>query len=497
MADLIDIAIKELGYSAPESNTKFGKWYGMQGPWCAMFVSWCANRAGVGTGTVPKFAYVPSGISWYKNKGRYKSRGAYTPQRNDIVFFGGGSHTGIVERVSGSTLHTIEGNTTNSVARRQYSLASSYVTGYGQVGKFISGGSRENTGSSSSKSQEITKTVVKSVTGKPGGMRKFVKIDVPGAPLCELYMRNDGKTYQPVVEEGIVWETERKGVPGKLTFTVFDDGELKFSYGSAVTFKYNKQNVFYGFVFKVTPRPDGLTDIVAYDQLRYFKNRHTYVYKNKRLDQLVKMIADDFQLRAGKLTNTKKVLSRVEDNNSLFDIIANATDDTVLATGKLFVLYDDFGYLQLKNISEMKLTHLIDEDTAQSYDYTASIDDNSYSKVVVYYDNDGTREFHVANSKKYQEGWGILQLTEKAGSKATAKQQAKLLLDMYSKPTRNLTVTGALGNTKARAGALIPVMLKLRDVNLSKYMMISKAVHTFKEGEYTMDLTLVGNSFVE
>ena len=138
-------------------------------------------------------------------------------------------------------------------------------------GKFISGGSRENTGSSDSKSQEITKTVVKSVTGKPGGMRKFVKIDVPGAPLCELYMRNDGKTYQPVVEEGIVWETERKGVPGKLTFTVFDDGELKFSYGSAVTFKYNKQNVFYGFVFKVTPRPDGLTDIVAYDQLRYFK----------------------------------------------------------------------------------------------------------------------------------------------------------------------------------------------------------------------------------
>lgn len=346
-------------------------------------------------------------------------------------------------------------------------------------------------------SNEIAKTVIKSVSGKPGGLRKFVKIDVPGAPLCELYIRNDGVTYQPIVEEGIEWETERKGTPGKLTFTVYQDGNLKFSYGSAVTFKYDGNNVFYGFVFKMTPTTDGLIKIVAYDQLRYFKNKHTYIYKNKRLDQLVKMIADDFKLRTGTLNNTKKTITRVEDNATLFDIIANATDDTVLATGNLFILYDDFGLLTLKNLANMKSDFLIDQDTAQDYDYTASIDDNSYSKVVIYHDNDDIREYYIANDKTYQERWGILQLTEKAGSKATAKQQAKLMLDMYKKPTRNLTVKGAFGNVKVRAGSLVPVMLQLKDVKLSKYMMVEKAKHTFKESEYTMDLTLVGNTFVE
>ena len=74
-------------------------------------------------------------LAGIKTKDGISLAGHILPREMTLCFFGGGSHTGIVERVSGSTLHTIEGNTTNSVARRQYSLASSYVTGYGQVGE--------------------------------------------------------------------------------------------------------------------------------------------------------------------------------------------------------------------------------------------------------------------------------------------------------------------------------------------------------------------------
>lgn len=492
MSDLIDIAKGELGYKASESNTKYGSWYGMQGAWCAMFVSWCANQAKVSTSIVPKFAYVPNGISWFKEKGRYKSKG-YTPKRNDIIFFGGGNHVGIVEYVSGNTIHTIEGNTTNSVARRQYSTSSSYVSGFGVVSSFISYDGTSGSG----ESKEITKTVVKSVSGKPGGMRKYFIPDVKTTTMCELYMRNDGKTYQPVVLEGIKWTTERKGTPGKLEFTVYQDGDLKFSYGSAVIFKYNGKDVFYGYVFKQTPHKDGLIDILAYDQLRYFKNKHTYIYKKKTLDQLVKMICSDFHLKVGNLANTKHKISRVEDDVALFDIVGNASDDTILATGNMYILYDDFGKITLKNAGDMKLTHLIDKDTSRDYDYSASIDDKSYSKVVVYYDNDGTREYYVANDAKYQNTWGILQLTEKAASKATAKQQAKLMLDTYKHPTRNLTVNDAIGNVKVRAGCYVPVMLQLGGKKVSNYLMVESVTHKFNESEYTMDIKLIGNEFVE
>src|SRR3712207_8950822 len=38
-------------------RSKYGAWYGLDGnSWCAMFVSWCANEAGILNRTVPKYA---------------------------------------------------------------------------------------------------------------------------------------------------------------------------------------------------------------------------------------------------------------------------------------------------------------------------------------------------------------------------------------------------------------------------------------------------------
>lgn len=352
---------------------------------------------------------------------------------------------------------------------------------------------------------EIAKTTIKSISGKSGSKRQLVNVDSNSAALCELYIKSGSKIYQPLVEEGVQWETERKGSPGKLTFTIVDDGKVKFDYGSVVQFKFNQKKVFYGYLFKINPTKDGLVQMTAYDQLRYFKNKHTYVYKNKRLDQLVKMIATDFKLNVGTLANTKYAMSRVEDNQTLLDIVQNSADDTVLNTGNLFVLYDDFGKLTLKNVADMKLTHLIDEETAQDYDYTGSIDDETYNKIMVYYDkevkhgNDTevTREFYIAQNGTNQNKWGVLQKTEKATNKKTAKSQAKSMLNMYNSPTRTLKITEAYGNVKVRGGVYIPVMLDLYDTKISNYMMVEKAVHTFNESEHTMDLTLIGNTFME
>lgn len=52
------------------------------------------------------------------------------------IFFGtsldNATHTGLVERVDGSTVHTIEGNTGDQVARRHYSIYDSAILGYGR-----------------------------------------------------------------------------------------------------------------------------------------------------------------------------------------------------------------------------------------------------------------------------------------------------------------------------------------------------------------------------
>ena len=61
-------------------------------------------------------------------------------------------------------------------------------------------------------------------------------------------------------------------------------------------------------------------------------------------------------------------------------MIQNALDDTLVQTKKLFVLYDDFGKLTLKNVETLKLGLVIDEETGENYDYTSSIDNETITK---------------------------------------------------------------------------------------------------------------------
>ena len=132
--DIVDVAIGEIGYAEQGSNrTKYGALYGMNGAaWCHMFVSWCANQAGVSTSIVPKTASTSVGMDWFKQKGLFRYKGKYTPKRGDIVYFKTGrSHVGIVEKVNGNTLHTVEGNSSDKVARRTYPLTHATITGYG------------------------------------------------------------------------------------------------------------------------------------------------------------------------------------------------------------------------------------------------------------------------------------------------------------------------------------------------------------------------------
>lgn len=110
----------------------------------------------------------------------------------------------------------------------------------------------------------------------------------------QILINNDGKLQEPCVEEGIEWETERKGVPGKLTFNVVKDNIIDFTEGNPVRMAIDGTNVFYGFVFTKKRDKDGIISVTAYDQLRYLKNKHTMHYVNLTASELVKQIAADF-----------------------------------------------------------------------------------------------------------------------------------------------------------------------------------------------------------
>lgn len=322
----------------------------------------------------------------------------------------------------------------------------------------------------------------------------------------ELLVGNESgtKVYQPAVQEGIEWSTERKDTPGKLVFKVLKDDILDFSEGSPVRMKADGDNVFFGFVFKQQRAKDQIITVTAYDQLRYLKNKDTKVYEGKTASQFTKMIADDYALNVGTLEDTGYVIeSRVEENTSLFEMIANALDLTLTNTGEMYVLYDDFGKLTLKSLSSMYVGVpgaylMIDEETGENFDYTSSIDENTYNKIKLTYDNEDTgyREVYIAQDSSNINKWGILQYFDTLQKGENGRAKADALLKLYNKKTRNLKITNALGDNRVRAGSMVVINLDLGDIKLKNWMLVEKCKHTYKEGEHWMDLTLRGGEFV-
>ncbi len=315
----------------------------------------------------------------------------------------------------------------------------------------------------------------------------------------ELIIQHGNKVYMPAVEEGITWSTERKNAPGQLNFTVIKDDILEITEGDAVRMKADGKNVFYGFIFKKSSEKDCKIKITAYDQLRYLKNKDTYVYTNKTASEVVKMIAADFRMNIGTIEDTGfKIASRVENNTSLFDMIQNALDLTVQNQNYMYVLYDDFGKLTLKGLDNMRLNLLIDEETGENFSYTSSIDEETYNRIKLTYDNEktGKREVYIAQSSENINQWGILQYydTLKEGENGQAK--ADSLLSLYNAKTRNLSIKNALGDLRVRAGSMVIVMLDLGDVKLKNLMLVEKCKHEFKESQHLMTLTLRGGEFI-
>ena len=134
--DVVQIAQSQIGNIG---GRPYWSWYGFNSrvEWCACFVSWVMNEAGlIEDGTVPKFAYCPTGIQWFKQHDQWQG-GQYTPAPGDIIFFdwesdGISDHVGIVEKIENETVYTIEGNSINDECRQNsYLIGSIYIVGYG------------------------------------------------------------------------------------------------------------------------------------------------------------------------------------------------------------------------------------------------------------------------------------------------------------------------------------------------------------------------------
>ena len=322
--------------------------------------------------------------------------------------------------------------------------------------------------------------------------------------MYTLEILNRGTIFVPQVKEGIKWETVRKGSPGKLEFTIYADVNLDIDEGNPVRFRVfeNKvwNDVFYGYIFKMSHQKNKEMKVTCYDQLRYFKNKDTYSYSGITAGRLLQRICDDFRLSCGRITDTGYVIpQRIESNKTLFDIMQNALDLTMMNTRQVYVLYDDYGKICLQNIADRKMNLILDAETGENYEYSTSIDGDTYNQVKLTYDNKdtGKREIYMTKDSSHINEWGVLQYYDTLNDGENGASKAEALLKYYNKVSRNFQVKDAFGDVRIRAGTYPLVMFSVSNYWLHNFMMVEKATHTFNEEEHTMTLTLSGGEFME
>lgn len=141
-SQIVEVALAEVG---TVGGAKYRQWYigyADGQPWCASFVSWCAEQVGlIDAGIIPKFQSCTAGVNIFKNMGIfvYSSQyggESYTPKAGDIIFYTGNfvryqsTHVGIVQYTENGQVFAIEGNASDAVRVCSYRLTDQFILGY-------------------------------------------------------------------------------------------------------------------------------------------------------------------------------------------------------------------------------------------------------------------------------------------------------------------------------------------------------------------------------
>lgn len=182
-------------------------------PYCAIFVLYCFHKV-FGTDAAlkvlcsPKPTGIPlcsTGASYFKNSGRWHT--SY-PTVGDVVFFnvsGGINHTGIVESVSGSTITTIEGNTSDMVARRTYNLYDASIAGYGRP------------------NYEIVTTAAQTVAQPAAATTSKMKYASAAPLVCMMTQSTCYRGTSPMTVRGVLWHSTGANNPWLKRYVQPDD----------------------------------------------------------------------------------------------------------------------------------------------------------------------------------------------------------------------------------------------------------------------------------
>ena len=294
----------------------------------------------------------------------------------------------------------------------------------------------------------------------------------------------------------MTWKTARSGSPSSLDFTLikgslYQSKDFELTNGSLVRVRKDGHHVFFGYIFELDYGNDEAVKVKAYDQMRYLMYKFTYVFSKMTAADIIRRIAGDFGLKVGTLTDTPYVIpSMVEEDQTLLDIISKALTLTLVHSGQNLVFYDNFGFLELRDIQDMQVELAIGEQSLMTdYSYKRSIDGETYNRVMLLQKN-GQGVAYTAEDKDNIAKWGLLQWFETVDDQKTEAQIHEMknqILALKNREQRSMTVQ-ALGDLSLRAGCYVHIHID--EHQIEQYFLVDECTHNFRGDDHTMSLKL-------
>lgn len=294
----------------------------------------------------------------------------------------------------------------------------------------------------------------------------------------------------------IKWTTTMDFSAGELTFDLvqpYDQANIIPYTGDIIKFSWDKQKVFYGYVWTYTLKKDRVVSVSCYDSMRYLKNEDTLIFKANNAGQRFKTICSKAGIKGAAIKSpTTKLKATIYEGKTYFDMLQDSFNKTLKKSSHKYFLTTNYDTVELRRVPHKKLDFYIG-DSSGLIDATYSVDiENTYNTIRVIKSDSKKHKITAATtvSGKSPAQWGKLQKVVTPKDKANAAQmkekaQNELKENNLANKTLSVKCIGDLGLIVGNA-----VTVKLGDYNKTlSYAPITKAVHNFGS-DYTCDLEL-------
>ncbi|UPV80418.1 XkdQ/YqbQ family protein [Bacillus rugosus] len=315
--------------------------------------------------------------------------------------------------------------------------------------------------------------------------------------MIELFVIKDTEWLE-LVAESVSLEGHRYQAPRSIEATIVikqgDQTYYSVTEGDTVLFKWKGKELFRGIVFARTPDEHTLA-FSAYDMLQYLvKNQDVYVFSNQRADQMIKRIANDFQIPTTSIANTGHTIKSlvIKNDTTLYDIILKALKQTKSQTGKHYQLYSEKGKLGLRAWPDPSEVWVLETGVnITGYQYSTSINDTA-TRVVLRRQKDNKTYKASAKDSSGLNKYGVLQYTETVTddiNQAQLQQRADVRLAEKKGVKKELKNIQAVGIPEVQSG--LPVYISIPEAGIKKTYWVDTDRHEFKGTKHTMTIDVV------